>query len=210
MKNNKLKLYNILMYVLIFVIVLTLILIVIKYTLRYKNEKDKTNILTSMYNSIQIYSEYSNNINSFIQGEYADVIVPSATYKGYPVIGIIKIDKITLEYPIIDNNSSNALKQSIVKYTGCDIGEFGNICLAGHNYINDTMFGKVDTLEINDVITLISMSGEIINYTILQKYVTIPEDVGCIRSLDENKREVTLITCTNGSKNRLIIKAQEQ
>lgn len=210
MKIDKLKLYNILMYILILIIGVTLILIAIKYTLSYKNEKYKTNILTSIYDSIQIYSEYSNNENSFIQEEATDVIVPSATYKGYPVIGIIKIDKIGLEYPIIDDNSPKALNQSIVKYVGCNVGEIGNICLAGHNYINDTMFGKVDMLELNDTITLISMSGEMTNYTIVQKYVTIPEDVGCTRSLDENKREVTLITCTNGNKNRLIIKAQEQ
>lgn len=209
MKINKLKLYNILMYILILVIVITLTLIVMKYALSYKNEKYKASMLTSIYDTIHIYNESINNPNTVIREEAQDVIIPNLTYKGYPVIGIIKINKINLEYPIIDDDSARALNQSIVKYAGCNVGEIGNICLAGHNNLNDTMFGKVDNLEIGDVITLISMSGEIIEYKILQKYVTVPEDIGCIRPLDKNKREVTLITCTNRSKNRLIIKAQE-
>ena len=31
----------------------------------------------------------------------------------------------------------------------------------------------------------------------------------CIESVDPNAREITLLTCTNGHKNRLVIKARE-
>lgn len=209
MKMDKLKLYNILMYSLILVIVVTLILLAIKYILNYINEKDKTHTITSIYDSIGIYKE--ENVLSGTLGEEntQEVIIPSVTYKGYPVIGIIKIDKINIEYPILDNNTPQALNKSIVKYYGCMVGEVGNISLAGHNNLDNTMFGQINKLEIGDNITLITMTGEIVNYTILQKYITVPEDIGCTKSLDETKREVTLITCINGNKNRLIIKAQE-
>ena len=35
------------------------------------------------------------------------------------------------------------------------------------------------------------------------------EDVSCVESVENNTREITLITCTNGHKNRLVTKARE-
>ena len=48
-----------------------------------------------------------------------------------------------------------------------------------------------------------------ISVPLYEKFVTNPNDVSILLTKDENIREVTLITCTNGNKNRLILKAKE-
>ena len=46
-------------------------------------------------------------------------------------------------------------------------------------------------------------------FAIYNIFVTEPNDVSILLPDDEQEREVTLITCSNGNKNRLIIKAKE-
>ena len=44
----------------------------------------------------------------------------------------------------------------------------------------------------------------------IKKYNLIdPNDITCILPVEEGRREVTLITCTNGTANRFIVKAKE-
>ena len=46
-------------------------------------------------------------------------------------------------------------------------------------------------------------------YEIFKIYSIDPDDVSCVESVENNTREITLITCTNGHKNRLVTKARE-
>ena len=85
----------------------------------------------------------------------------------------------------------------------------GNVTLAGHNNFDGTMFGKLKDLEIGDKITILDLNNHSITYEIFNKYVTDPNDVSIVNSTKEGIKEITLVTCTNGNKNRLIIKAKE-
>ena len=71
------------------------------------------------------------------------------------------------------------------------------------------MFGKTKKLEIGDEVELTDLDNNIIKYKIYDKFVTDPNDVTILATKDESIREVTLITCTNGNKERLILKAKE-
>ena len=121
---------------------------------------------------------------------------------GYKIIGTVKIPKIELEYPILDIETSNPeetkepMKFSIVKYWGGQVNDYGNLSIAGHNNYDGTMFGKTKKLQIGDIVELTDLKNQTIQYEILQ-------------TKDESIREVTLITCTNGNKQRLILKARE-
>ena len=53
------------------------------------------------------------------------------------------------------------------------------------------------------------MSGKTINYRVYNKYEVDPTDVSCTSQLTNGNKEVTLITCTNDSKLRVIVKARE-
>ena len=52
--------------------------------------------------------------------------------------------------------------------------------------------------------------GDKVEYIIFDIYTIDPNDVSCVKSVEEGTREITLITCTNGHKNRLITKAREK
>ena len=41
-------------------------------------------------------------------------------------------------------------------------------------------------------------------------YKVLPQDVSCLSQDTQGKRETTLITCTNDSKQRIIVKAKER
>ena len=127
----------------------------------------------------------------------------------YKVIGIINIPKINIEYPILEKTNKESLKLSITKFYGEKINQKGNVVLAGHNNLNKTMFGKINELENGDIIELTDSQMVTVKYQVFNKYVIDPNDISCIFPIDENTREVTLITCTNRDKNRLVVKARE-
>ena len=128
---------------------------------------------------------------------------------GYKVIGIINIPKLNIEYPILEKTNEHSLKLSITKFYGEKINQKGNVVLAGHNNLNKKMFGKINKLENGDIIELTDSQMVTVKYQVFNKYVIDPNDIDCIFPIDENTREVTLITCTNRDKNRLVVKARE-
>ena len=101
------------------------------------------------------------------------------------------------------------MKKSITKFWGPNLNKVGNLTLAGHNNKDGTMFGKVKKLNIGDIIEIEDLYKNTVKYEIFDMYVIDPNDVSCVESVDANTKEVTLITCTNGNKNRLITKARE-
>ena len=71
------------------------------------------------------------------------------------------------------------------------------------------MFGKINQLEKEDQIYISDLYGNEVSYKIFNKYITNPNDDTVLESVNKEKREITLITCINGNKDRLIIKARE-
>lgn len=128
---------------------------------------------------------------------------------GYDVEGIIEIPKINIKYPIVSTTSDEAMKVAITKFWGTNINDIGNYTMAGHNYKNGTMFGKTKYLEVGDKIKMTDLNLNTVEYEIFKIYTIDPDDVTCVESVEPNTREITLITCTNGHKNRLITKARE-
>ena len=98
---------------------------------------------------------------------------------------------------------------TLIVYYICNALELGNLSIAGHNNHDGTMFGKTKKLEIGDIIELTDLDKNTIQYKIYDKFITTPNDVTILETKDNSIREVTLITCTNGDKSRLILKAKE-
>lgn len=192
---NKIKLYKILLLLLILATIVVSILIAIKYIGIYKNEKNAKQVITNISRALQENDNVTAEINEQIQG--------------HKVVGIIKIPKIELEYPILEKTSKETLNLSITKFWGNRINEIGNVTLAGHNNLNGTMFGKLKKLEEGDIIELTDIQNVKLNYKVFKTYVIDPNDITCILPEQEGVREITLITCTNGNKNRFIVKARE-
>lgn len=192
---NKIKRYKIILICLIIATIVVAILIAIKYLNIYRNEKTAKQVIA--------------NINETFKSSDNPILKIDKQIQGNKVVGIIKIPKIELEYPVLENTSKESLNLSITKFLGNEINEIGNVTLAGHNNLNGTMFGKIRKLEVGDIIELTDIQNVTLKYEIFKTYVIDPNDISCILPEQEGTREVTLITCTNGNKNRLIVKARE-
>ena len=109
----------------------------------------------------------------------------------------------------MEYTNDDTLKLSITKFWGEKPNQIGNFVVAGHNNYDGTMFGKTKNLEIGDTLDLTDMVNTTKQYKIYKKYVTDPNDTSVIEADEFGTREVTLITCSNGNKERLILKARE-
>ena len=140
--------------------------------------------------------------------------ITASNGKRYPSVGRIEIPKIGVNYAILAQASGDKLvdwlKISPVMFWGVYPNEIGNCSIAGHNYRNKRFFSKVPTLEIGDRIRITDAEGKKINYTVFDKYEVKPSNTECIEDVPgkENKRIVTIITCTNDSKKRVIVQAE--
>lgn len=127
----------------------------------------------------------------------------------YSTIAIVNIPKINVNYPVLSEASDELLKIAPNKFWGPNPNEVGNFCIVAHNYRNSKFFSKVPTLENGDIVELTDLSGRTLKYSVYDKYTVDPEDVACTSQLTGGKKEVTLITCTNDSKQRVIVKCTE-
>lgn len=195
MKNTKkkIKISNILLVVFIIIAIVLTIILLIRYSERNKNEKAVREVVAEV-----------KNISKTDQEE-----IPYIEYGGYQVIGTIQIDKIDIEYPILVESTEDSLNKSITRVGNGKVNEIGNLTLAGHNYIDGSMFGKIDKLEEGDKISILDLYGNKVEYNIFDKYITDPNDTSVLESIEKDRKEITLLTCINGNKNRLIIRASE-
>ena len=195
------KIYNILLIIFLISIIIVGIMIFFKYYNNHKNEVNLANTILKIEKDLEKFSENDSNIeNKKIQ----------ETYEGYNIDGILEIPSIGIKYPIIDETNNQTMKLSITKFWGPKLNEIGNYSIAGHNNLDGTMFGKTKKLKINDIIIITDLEkNRTINYKIFKIYSVDPNDVSIVESVNSGKREITLITCTNGRRQRLITKAIE-
>ena len=193
----KKQIYNFIILVLVIALIAVLAMIIIKYGGNYKNEKEVSAALTTLEQKLE--SSFSKNEDKILDVEY----------EGYKIEGIIEIPKINIKYPIINQTNEETMKLSVTKFWGPQANEIGNYTIAGHNNRDGTMFGKTKYLQIGDTIKLTNLKNETIEYTIFKIYSIDSDDVSCVESVEPGTREITLITCTNGHKNRLVTKARQ-
>ena len=133
--------------------------------------------------------------------------------KKYNTVGTINIPSINVTYPILAETTVELLKISPCKFFGPEPNEVGNYCIAGHNYRNGKMFGRLSELEDGDIVQIEDTTGRTIQYQVYRKYVVEPDDTSCTSQRANGKpltfRELTLITCTNYGTQRLIVKCRE-
>lgn len=132
-------------------------------------------------------------------------------FQGYNVVGKMEIPAIDLEYHILEKATPSSIEAALaVQYTANGLNEVGNTLIVGHNYRNGSFFGSNDKLQLGDKVYITDTTGRRIKYNIYNIYETSPEDGDFIMRDTNGKREVSLSTCTDNSKARLIIWAVEE
>jgi sortase A len=159
------------------------------------------------YDKVLEELEVTEEEESAVAEEEKGVFVPA--YKPN-IIGSINIPRLDLIRPIADNVSKKDLRKAIGKVPGsANIGDVGNVCLAGHrNYAYKVFFDDLDKLQTGDEIILESNKGVFV-YRVYEKLVVMPTD-SWVMAGDGSRRILTLITCDPPIINnkRLIYKAE--
>ena len=175
--------------------------IYIFYLYNINSKENVSKKLASNYNISKLYNENYNysSINTYIDNGIE-----------YSVIGLIEIPKINLNYPILSKINDNLLKIAPCKFYGPMPNEYGNLCIAGHNYDNYKFFSKIYTLNINDEILIHDMKGNILKYLVTDNFEVKENEFDKVINSDNSIKQITLVTCNNSNSNRIIIKAKSE
>lgn len=214
----------VLIIAIIAIIITTTVLLVNVYK-KYKNNREADEAISKFQNNIGMNTETNTNTNSTGEGLIEQNITTnnSATntssgngtrkvtyYNNFVMLGYIEIPSINIRYPILEKETVASLEQSVaVRYPdNAKLNEIGNVVIAGHNYKNGMFFSNLKKVSTGDKIKITDSNGKTLVYTVYEKYETTPEDVEYMtRDVGENT-EITLVTCTDDSKARIIVKAK--
>lgn len=157
----------------------------------------------------EVYKEYEQIINMSSNDQSTDnkIILSHSSTTKYRTIGVIKIPKINVSYPIINDYSESNLDISPVKFMGPNINTVGNLVIAGHNNWNTDFFSNLHKLKNDDIVELTDYKGISVRYKVYNIYQTTQDDFSCLEQDTQGKIELTLITCVKYQKaKRLIVK----
>lgn len=178
--------------------------VVFVYYIYDVNKRDNlSKELATTYSISYLYSDspsYNTNLNNSTSSKSNEPFV----------IGIIKIDKLKLNYPILSESSEELLKIAPCRFAGPLPNEIGNLCIAGHNYIDNTFFAKISILEAGDEIEIYGNNGSHVSYYVADKKEVSSDDMSCTSQDTNGKRIITLMTCNSLKQTRRIITAYEK
>ena len=133
-----------------------------------------------------------------------------STYPGtsLSVLGTISIPRTNCKYAIFLEQTQTALNKGVSMLYGVGLNQVGNTVIIGHNYRNGQFFSNNKNLDIGDKIYITDYTGTKLGYTIYNIFETTPDDASFYTRNTDGAVEITLSTCTNDNKARLIIFAR--
>ena len=124
-------------------------------------------------------------------------------------IGIIEIKSVNLKNVIVESTDKKYLNHHVCHFENSAMpGADGNFALAGHSstYYYNQVFNELHKVKIGDEIIIKTINDEF-TYTITETIVVESDEIEVLDQ-DMTKKEITLVTCTNGGKQRFIVKGE--
>lgn len=202
MKRKKINRFmQILGLILIFVSILICFL---DYYKKYKVEKETKEVIETIFIEQQPTPPTEETIQEdiLVETPKEEEIILTNKYLGYIELinyGVKRLIVSGTDRDILDKGYVGILETS----SSID-DEVGNLILAGHS-VNNT-FGKLHYMKIGEQIKIVSHKNTYI-YEIIEKHTINDDDMSFFYKV-ENKKILTLITCKNNDKQRLIVVAE--
>ena len=127
---------------------------------------------------------------------------------GYNIMGTIEIPATKVKYPVLEKVTKGSIETAVAILYGSGLNKEGNTVIVGHNYRNGQFFSNNKKLANGDKIYITDTEGQRLSYTIYNKFETTAEDTTFYTRNTNGAREITLSTCTDDSKRRIIIFAK--
>ena len=118
------------------------------------------------------------------------------------------LSKILEKYPVLEKVTKGSIESAVAILYGPGLNKEGNTVIVGHNYRNGQFFSNNKKLANGDKVYITDTDGNKLSYTIYNKFETTAEDTTFYTRNTNGAREITLSTCTDDSKRRIIIFAK--
>lgn len=223
MRTNKYGNFLTILLVILIIGILVGVGILIYNVVKSKNSDDR--IIEAIAEFDKTVEKDNNEDNATVNEEVLDNLItppdsstPTNTtnkkiyYEGFVMLGYITIPKTGVKLPILDSVTPQSLDTAVaVLYpSNTQLNEPGNVVIIGHNYRNGKFFSDNDKLAIGDKILIKDSTGRSLTYTIYQKFQTTEQDTSFYTRDTNGVAEITLSTCTDDSKARIIILAKAE
>ena len=174
---------------------------------RFFHLQENESVANELIKTYQISTLYSNQLDYTVERLQDESLNNNSVMNPF-VIGMIKIDKISLNYPILSQTNKEFLNISVCRFAGPMPNEVGNLCIAGHNYVDYKFFSRINELKKDDIIQIYDLKGQMKKYTIFKRYETSANDTSCTSQDTNGETFLTLLTCNNVSGKRLVLVAK--
>ena len=117
---------------------------------------------------------------------------------------VIEISELDIKAPVLEGTGNEILSEGAGHFT--DTGSFGkgNYCIAAHSStIYKEYFNSLKKAKIGMIITLYDKEKNKFKYKISEKFIVEPNETWILDDAGDDR--VTLITCTDDGKQRLVV-----
>ena len=188
-----------------------------------ENETDETTIdsyenalIVKITQDITEQLERDENNGQKFENQTPQIATATSTYtapngKKYETVGVVKIPKINITYPILSKTTDALLKVAPCKFHGASPNEVGNLCIIAHNYKRKgVFFSDVPDLVVGDIVEIQDLSQRVVQYEVYDIHTVMPDNVSDTTQKTNGRKEVTLITCTDSTEQRVIVRCKEK
>lgn len=212
-KIKKAKIFQSHLLLFLFSSITILLFSILGYLLYDQNKKyNMSKKLSEQYDIIRLYSNINNydinnleDSNNFSNYNNLENYTTSSINNNF-LIGTIEIPKLNLYYPFFSSLNDECLQIYPCRFFGDMPPKNSNLCIAGHNYENDLFFSKISTLNLDDEIIITNNSNQSFSYYVSDIYEVQENDFSPITIYNHEDKQLTLITCNNFNKNRIIVR----
>lgn len=142
----------------------------------------------------------NNNIIAKLKGEDIPLRVTGNA------VAVLDIPAYSIRGQIVEGTDDETLKNYVGKFIGsAEPGQIGNFSLAAHNNIYTELFKNLHKVQIGDKVRIVTKTHEYI-YTVTSTQTVDPTRTDVLEG--SNKREITLITCTQAATKRIVVKGE--
>ncbi|CAG9367830.1 MULTISPECIES: class D sortase [Clostridium] len=193
--------------ILVILILIGISLISVASYIDYKDNNIKNDLISNYENNSSIdnsIEKENDNIENKVSNKF-EYKEEGENSNRTNVIGILEIKSIGLKAPIVDGEEN--LDYVVAKYrSSANFGQAGNVILAGHNNMKGSIFKNLYKVKIGDIIE-IKTDNNIYKYKLTERVIVNPSDSSLLTK-NISEKEITLITCINRAKERLILKGK--
>lgn len=132
----------------------------------------------------------------------------SVNYNGYTILGRIEIPSIGINTVVLKEQTYAAMNIGAIKTYGVDLNEPGGFVISAHNFRGKSQFFyPILRLKNGSKIYITDTNSRKLEYTVysVSRYVA-PNDTSYLSEFEG--QHLTLVTCENGGKSRIVVKAK--